>query len=373
MKIKGMSIKDTGIKDMAINARFLLAKKSIVLDVELSVPAKGVTAIFGPSGCGKTTLLRAIAGLEKCSDGALTVGGLEWQSRDHFVPPYMRSLGYVFQEPSLFAHLNVMGNLEYGLKRVPVSERKVSINRAIELLGIGDLLERKTHQLSGGEKQRVAIARALAVSPKILLMDEPLSALDQSRKREIMPYLESLHDELDIPIIYVSHSPDEVARLADYLVLLENGKVRASGPIGTMLTRLDLPLAQGDDAAALIHANVAKHDDMYGLTYLDFPGGRFTVARNSLPIGHAVRLRVVASNVSITLEQQTGTSILNCVPSIVEAVTSEGPSEVMVRLNAKGVMLLSRVTKKSAALLNLKSGQHVYAQIKSIALLSDNK
>ncbi len=261
--------------------------------------------------------------------------------------------------------------MQYAIKRVPVPNRKVSLERAIELLGIEPLLERRADQLSGGERQRVAIARALSVSPRILLMDEPLSALDINRKREIMPYIESLHDELDIPVIYVSHSPDEVARLSDHLVLLENGRVTAQGETSKMLTRLDLPLAHGDDAASLIHATVAEHDDEYNLTYLDFPGGRFTVARKALPVGFSVRLRVVARDVSITLAHQSGTSILNIFPSTIDDIISEGSSEKVVQLSVGGVTLLSRVTCKSASLLNLQKGQLVYAQIKSIALLSD--
>lgn len=358
---------------MSIEAKFKWAKRDFKLDVELNIPDRGVTAVFGPSGCGKTTLLRLIAGLERCDNGTLKVGGRVWQDGREYIPPHKRSIGFVFQEASLFPHLNVAKNLEYGVKRVPIAERKVSVDHSVELLGIGHLLDRKAHQLSGGEKQRVAIARALAVSPKILLMDEPLSALDQALKREIMPYLESLHDELNVPIIYVSHSPDEVARLADHLVLLENGRVRADGPIGSMLTRLDLPLAYGDDAAAVIEAKVTGHDDHYAVTYLEFGGGQFTVARNSLSVGQVVRLRVVARDVSLTLEHQTGTSILNIISAtIAEIITDEQP-EVIVRLIAGGVSLLSRITRKSAEQLDLTCGQRVYAQIKSIALLTDNK
>ena len=293
-----------------------------------------------------------------------------WQDGSHFVPPHKRPLGYIFQEASLFPHLNVRRNLEYGVKRIPASERRVSMERAIELLDIGSLLDRRADQLSGGERQRVAIARALAVSPGILLMDEPLAALDLARKQEIMPYLESLHDELDIPIIYVSHSSDEVARLADHLVLLEAGRIKAAGAIGEMLTRLDLPLAHGGDAEALIEARVAGHDDEYDLTHLDFSGGRFTVTRKALPVGHSVRLRVAARDVSLTLEHQSGTSILNIFPATSDEITPEGSAQVTVRLVAGGVPLLSRVTRKSAALLDLKPGKSVYAQAKSVALLS---
>jgi len=239
---------------MSIEVQLCVDRDGFHLDVDLNVPLRGVTAVFGPSGCGKTTLLRAIAGLEPDGEGFLRVGEMLWQDGKHFVPPHKRPLGFVFQEASLFEHLDVRRNLEYGLKRMPRSEHKVSLETAIDLLGIGHLLSRRTVQLSGGERQRVAIARALAVSPRILLMDEPLAALDLTRKREIMPYLESLHDELEIPVVYVSHSPEEVARLADHLILLEGGRVKASGAIGDMLTRLDSSLAHGEDAAALIEA-----------------------------------------------------------------------------------------------------------------------
>jgi len=355
---------------MTIEACFRLERGDFVLDVDLVIPSTGISAVFGPSGCGKTTLLRAIAGLERCPGGHLRVGDMLWQDGNHFVPPHRRTLGYVFQEASLFSHLNVRRNLEYGLKRVPLPARKVSLGKAIDLLGIGRLLERLPGQLSGGERQRVAIARALAVSPGILLMDEPLAALDIARKQEIMPYLESLHDELDIPVIYVSHSPDEVARLADQLLLLESGRLRAAGPTGEMLTRLDLPLAHGDDAAALIEARVAGHDESFDLTYLDFPGGRFTVARKLLTIGHPVRLRVAARDVSLTLEHQSNTSILNIFPSIVDEITPEGGAKVMVRLLVGDAPVLSSVTRKSAALLALEKGKAVFAQVKSVALLS---
>lgn len=355
---------------MSIEARFHLDRQDFVLDVDLSFPSKGVTVIFGPSGCGKTTLLRLIAGLERCREGYLHVGESLWQDRKHFISPHKRPLGYVFQEACLFSHLDVRGNLEYGMKRVPVYERKVSLDRAIQLLGIGSLLKRRADQLSGGERQRVAIARALALSPQILLMDEPLASLNLERKQEIMNYLQSLHNELDIPIIYVSHSMGEVARLADHMVLLDNGQVRATGDITQLFSRLDLPLARSDKAAALIQASVVAHDKEFGLTYLDFPGGRLAVTHNNFLIGQTVRLRVVARDVSLTLEHQTGTSILNIFPVIVEEIIPEGESQLMVRLTAKGVTILSRLTRKSATLMDLKPGKLVYAQAKTVALLS---
>lgn len=355
---------------MSIEVGLKLQQEDFSLDVDLSIPAGGISALFGPSGCGKTTLLRAIAGLERQARGTLRVNGMRWQDQGFFLPPHRRSLGYVFQEASLFPHLNVQHNLEYGLKRVANGERKVSLDSAIELLGIGQLLDRKPHQLSGGERQRVAIARALAVSPSLLLMDEPLAALDMVRKQEILPYLESLHSRLEIPVIYVSHSPDEVARLADHLILMTNGTISASGPIADMLTRVDLPLAQGNDAEALIEATVAKHDPAYELTYLDFPGGRFTVGRKDLPVGTKVRLRVIARDVSITLEKQSGTSILNIFPASVDEIVPTGSAQVTVRLLAGGVPLLSRITRKSASMLELAPGKQVYAQAKTVALLA---
>lgn len=355
---------------MTIEARFRIERRGFVLDVDMRIPSSGVTAVFGPSGCGKTTLLRAIAGLEPCRDGYLRVGEAVWQDGALCIPPHRRPLGYVFQEASLFAHLTARGNLEYGLRRVPSAQRKVSLDRAIDLLGIGALLERRADQLSGGERQRVAIARALAVSPRILLMDEPLSSLDLMRKQEILPYLESLHDELDIPVIYVSHAPDEVARLADHLVLVEAGRVRASGAIGEMLTRFDLPLAHGADAEALVEARVAGHDMDYHLTHLEFPGGRFTVTHRDLPVGREVRLRILARDVSLASEcHADSSSILNIIPARVEQLVPENPAQMLVRLSAGGAALLARVTRKSADQLALAPGREVYAQVKSAALL----
>ena len=251
-----------------ITAQFKIDKNNFSLNVDLDIPAHGITSITGPSGCGKSTLLRAIAGLDYYPNAFLQIGDAVWQDHDFFLAPHKRSLGYVFQEASLFPHLNVLKNLEYGIKRLAKNERKVSLDKPIELLGIKHLLKRPSSRLSGGERQRVAIARALAVSPKILLMDEPLAAFDLASKQEIIPYLESLHEELEIPILYVSHSSDEVSRLADYLVVLKNGTVEASGNITDVLTRLDLQLAHNNDASALIHATVAEHDDKYNLTYL---------------------------------------------------------------------------------------------------------
>jgi molybdate transport system ATP-binding protein len=355
---------------MTIEARFRIDQGDFILDVDLNLPSQGVSSLFGPSGCGKTTLLRAIAGLEHHRDGFLKVGDMTWQEAGLFVPPHQRPLGYVFQESSLFPHLSVRRNLEYGVRRVAESERRVSLEQAIALLEIEPLLERKPDTLSGGERQRVAIARALAVSPRLLLMDEPLASLDENRKQEILPYIESLHRELDIPVIHVSHAPDEVARIADHLVLLEAGNVVASGDVHEIFTQLDLPPALDSDAAAIIEAVVAGHDEAYHLTYLEFAGGRVSVPREDLQVGSEVRLKLAARDVSLTLQRQSGTSILNILPAVIDEITDEDSAQVTVRLLAGEAPILARITRKSAVDLALKPGKSVYAQVKSVALLN---
>ncbi len=359
-----------------IQATFKCQFDGFALDVSLDLPGRGVTAIFGSSGSGKTTLLRCMAGLERTRSGYLKVNDQVWQ--DHasglFVPVHQRALGYVFQEASLFAHLNVQRNLDYGLRRVPAAKRRVSLSHAIELLGIGQLLARQPGTLSGGERQRVAIARALATSPRVLLMDEPLASLDVQRKAEVLPYLERLHEELDIPVLYVSHAPDEVARLADHLVLLDAGQVLASGSTRELMTRLDLPLAHGDAAAAVIDAVVTHVEPAYHLSHAAFAGGQISLLNASLSVGQRVRVRIQARDVSLTLQRQEGTSILNIFAATVTAIASDSPGQVMVGvcLNAgigQESQLLARITRKSADALGLKPGSQVYAQVKGVAVL----
>jgi molybdate transport system ATP-binding protein len=355
---------------VTIAVRFEIDQGGFTLDVDLQIPSTGVTSLFGPSGCGKTTLLRAIAGLDYHANGYLRVGDTVWQDEQHFLPPHRRPIGYVFQEASLFEHLSVKGNLQYGVKRVPKSNQRVSMHNAIELLEISALLERSPATLSGGERQRVAIARALAVSPELLLMDEPLAAVDFNRRQEIIPYLESLHRELEIPVIHVSHQPDEVSRLADHLVLLDSGRVLASGDVHDVFTRLDLPLAYGSEASAVIEATVASHDEQYGLTHLEFPGGQLTVTRIDLEAGSPVRLRLAARDVSLTLQHQPETSILNILPVNVKEINTDGDAQVMVLLQAGDVPILACITRKSSDELELAPGKPVYAQIKGIAVLT---
>ena len=356
----------------AIQARFRVAHPGFTLEVDLQLPGRGVSALFGASGSGKTTCLRAIAGLERAPGGYLSVNGEVWQddSRGVFLPTHQRPLGYVFQEASLFPHLSIRRNLEYGMRRVPTAARKVSLQHAVELLGIAPLLERMPDKLSGGEKQRVAIARALATSPRILLMDEPLAALDLKRKNEILPYLERLHDELDIPVLYVSHAPDEVARLADHLVVLEQGRVLASGPLNEILVRLDLPIRLGEDAGVVLEGEIAELDAEWHLARVAFAGGSLWVRDNNLPIGQHVRVRILARDVSIALDTHTDSSILNILSATVEQLADDThPALALVRLNAGGVPLVARITRRSAARLDLRPGLNVWAQIKAVALV----
>ena len=354
-----------------IRASFQMHLEEFALDATFSAPATGVTALFGPSGSGKTTLLRCIAGLEHAT-GSLQVNGETWQDGARFVPTHQRSLGYVFQEASLFPHLSVRANLEYGYRRIASGARRVEPGQVVEWLGLDRLIERNDPaKLSGGERQRVAIGRALLSSPCILLMDEPLSALDTASKQEILPYLERLHRELNIPVLYVSHALDEVARLADHLVLMEEGSVLASGQLNEILSRLDLPTAHFDDTGTVIEAAVAQHDDVYHLSRLEFPGGSLWAGQVNQIVGSKVRARVLARDVSIATQQPHGTSINNILTARITGISDEGQGKVMVRLKiGDSHLLLSRITRRSHDLLGLTEGMEVFAQVKSIALMS---
>ncbi len=354
-----------------IRAQFKLQRDSFALDATFEAPMRGVTALFGHSGSGKTTLLRCIAGLERAA-GSLHVNGSVWQDDKTFVPVHKRALGYVFQEASLFPHLSVRANLEYGYQRITPAQRKVKPEQVIDWLGLSHLVERRDPvSLSGGERQRVAIGRALLVSPEILLMDEPLSALDTKSKQEILPYLERLHRELDIPVLYVSHALDEVTRLADHLVLMEKGKVIASGSLHDTLSRLDLPTAHFDDAGAVIEAIVAQHDEKYHLTRLDFVGGELWVGKVDQPFGSDVRARVLARDVSIATQAPQGSSINNILNARIEEIRDEGADKVLVKLRVgESQILLSRITRRSRDHLGLVEGMFVCAQVKSVALMS---
>jgi len=354
---------------MTIQVRLQKSFGAFTLDADVEVPARGVTGLFGPSGSGKTSLLRCLAGLEKAS-GTLKIGDDVWQHGDMFIPSYRRPVGYVFQEASLFNHLTVQDNLMYGLKRIPASNRNLTLDDVVDLLGLKKLLSRSPEKLSGGERQRVAIARALLTSPKLLLMDEPLASLDRESRLEILPVIERLHRHLKIPVVYVSHASEEIARLADYILLMQAGKITASGPVCEVFTCLDLPLAGGVDAESILETTVTGHDETYHLSVLQLDGGTFTVPHTGLPVGSSVRIRLYARDVSLSLARPTGTSIQNQLEATVSDVSRFNDAQVTVRLQVKGVTILSRITRKSADMLAVKPGLRLYAQVKSVAVLA---
>lgn len=353
-----------------LHARMQARLGTFDLDVDFRIPGSGITALFGASGSGKTTVLRCIAGLERWPDVVVQHRDQVWQSAQHFVPPHLRPIGYVFQEASLFDHLNVRKNLEYGWQRIPEHLRRIQLDDAIALLGIRQLLQHKPHQLSGGQRQRVAIARTLLTSPELLLMDEPLASLDLDSKAEILPYLERLHDELSIPILYVSHAPEEVVRLADHMVLLQQGRVLAQGEVNDLLTDPALPLAKLDEASAVITGSVHSHDREFHLTHLNVPGGKIMVSYRDLPVGHVARIRILARDVSLALQPQQHTSISNILPArVMDCAPAHDPAQMLVRLDLGGTTILSRITRRSLHLLNIRPDQIVYAQVKSVALM----
>ena len=415
-----------------IDVRFQVNWPGFTLDVDERLPARGVTALFGHSGSGKTTLLRCIAGLEHAAVGRLSFNGEVWQDAKTWVPTHCRPIGYVFQEASLFAHLTVLGNLRYGQRRSRVQQHpqgrwrrllagarpgghrlvgprdadpdsgsalglasieagdsslvvgtspiearaaqpgadRFSLENAIELLGIGHLLERRPAALSGGERQRVGIARALAVNPRMLLMDEPLAALDLKRKQEILPYLERLHDELEIPVLYVSHSPDEVARLADHILVMDGGRVLASGPLNETLSRLDLPIRLGEDAGVVLDGQVAERDEHWHLLRVACRGASLWARDTGAKIGAHVRLRILARDVSITRDPSHESSIQNTLPAKILSLGDDShPALRLVKLEVSGSSMLARLTRRSAEELALAPEQSVYVQIKAVALL----
>ena len=370
--------------------RLALPRAEFSLDVDLTLPGAGITALFGASGSGKTSLLRAVAGLERAAaapeaPALVSIAGDIWQddSAGVFLPTWQRPLGYVFQEASLFEHLDVRGNLDFGLKRSGEAKggmtgsapgkaaQRAALDAAIELLGIASLLARAPHQLSGGERQRVAIARALATQPRLLLLDEPLASLDHARRQEVLPWLERLRDELKIPMLYVTHAAEEVARLADTLVVLERGQAKACGPVAEVLTQTGAPLVLGDDAGALLSATLDARDERWQLARVSFDGGSLWLRDTGLPLGRRVRVRVLARDVSIATEKPQNTSIQNLLPCVIDSLSVDAhPSQTLARLRCgDATVLLARLTSRAVDALELASGQAVWAQVKSVALI----
>jgi molybdate transport system ATP-binding protein len=331
----------------------------------------GLTALFGRSGSGKTSIINIIAGLVRPDRARVTLDGTTLVDTDGriFVPRHRRRIGYVFQEGRLFPHLTVRRNLLYGRWFAPGGKAGDELERVVDLLGIRSLLERRPGRLSGGEKQRVAIGRALLADPRLLLMDEPLASLDEQRKTEILPYIERLRDESKIPIVYVSHSIPEVARLATTVVLLSEGKVAAVGPTSEIMQRLDLfPLTGRAEAGAIIEATVERHDDSFGLTELSSRGGLWKLQRLDAPVGARLRLRVRARDVILARSAPTDLSALNVLPGMVVAIGPHDGPIVEVRVDCSGEALIARLTRYSVERLALVEGTPVFALVKSVAL-----
>ncbi len=337
-----------------------------------TLPLDGITALFGPSGCGKTTVLRIIAGLERDCSGRIALGDQIWldTARNIDTPAHRRGIGTVFQDTRLFDHLSVAGNLDFAARRGFAQGPAVDRSQVVDVFDLSGLLGRSSVNLSGGERQRVAIARALLSRPRLLLMDEPLSALDLSRRAEIMTYIEALPELFGIPVIYVTHAIDEVARLASRIVLMKDGKFAASGDVQDVLARLDLPPLTGRfEAGVVVDGTVAGHDRDYALTYVDIGGQMLTIPFLDMEDGDDMRLRVRARDVSIAFTRPHNLSIRNILEATVEEVAPEpGTAFAELRLTVSGQSLRARLTRKSVDELHLQPGTPVFALIKSVTL-----
>lgn len=356
----------------SIHACFKLIDKqqNVFLDIDTVIPATGVTAIFGHSGSGKTSLLRCIAGLEKAQQGRLIVNDTCWQDTDTFLPTHKRPIGYVFQEASLFPHLSAQQNLSYAIKRADQKVSSEFYQRVIEVMGIESILKRYPSQLSGGERQRIAIARALLIQPRLLLMDEPLASLDHQRKQEILPYLERLNKSFDIPILYVSHSMDEVARLADHILVLDKGKVVAEGELTEVFSRIDLPQYLEEESGVILNGKVIEKDEQWQLMRISFAEGHIWLPDSGEVLGQEVRIRVLAKDVSLALSNHEDTSIVNRIPVTVTDIKSDQDKAMsLVRLTMGSEYVVSKLTQRSVHHLNLTLGLKVWAQIKSVAIV----
>ena len=342
---------------------------AFTLDVAFQVE-RGVTALFGPSGAGKSTIIHAIAGLIEPDEGNVTIDDdVIFDSAERIsVAVHRRRIGVVFQDARLFPHLSVRGNLLFGAHRAPEG-KNAPFDHVVALLGLEHTLDRKPRTLSGGERSRVALGRALLMRPRLLLLDEPLSALDAARKAEILPYLERLHDEANIPMLYVSHSEEEVARLADNVVLIRDGRIAAHGSVFDITSRLDLATGSGRIApGAVLDAVVTRHDDT-GLTELTFAGQRLVVPRVAREPGAHVRIRIDAQDVMLALVEPADVSANNVLPAAVTAVRADGPGpEADIQLAIGDAKLIARVTKRSAERLALAPGKHVFALIKTVTV-----
>jgi molybdate transport system ATP-binding protein len=338
------------------------------LELNVRLPALGTTVLFGPSGCGKSTVLRALAGLEREARARVALNGEVWQDGTQFLPPQQRGVGLVFQDAALFPHLTVRRNLDYGQARIPRGQAKPEFDEAIALLGIEALLEREPESLSGGERQRVAIARALAMAPRLLLLDEPLASLDAPRRADILPYLDRLRAELTLPMVYVTHSVQELTRLADEVLLLQAGRVQAQGPLAEML--LHPLLTPDDEAGVVLSCHVAERDAEWHLARLDFDGGALRVRDDGYAVGQPLRLRVLARDVSLARQMPEASSISNVLQGVLESLESDThPATQLACVRVGAARLLARLTRHSVHRLQLAVGEPVWVQLKSVAVL----
>lgn len=359
-----------------IRAEFHNVLGKFTLDTTFEAPAQGVTALFGPSGCGKTTVIRCIAGLTRVKDGYFDIDGEIWQDRERtFIPTHQRPLGYVFQEASLFPHLSVRRNLLFGAPpEKPTDRPAIDFDEVVDLLGIRPLLDRSPRNLSGGERQRVGIGRALLTQPKLLLMDEPLSALDRKTKSEILPFIEELRDHFSLPIFYITHDMTEIERLADNVVLLEKGHLVASGKLSELQSNPSLPLATSREAAVTLQGVVTACDPKFGLSSVSVPGAVLIAPPPPAAgtIGETRRVRILASDVSLAREKPASSSILNVLPARIVTMRPLDRYEVLAVVTlgdqVDGARLLCRMTLKSWTELALAEGQSVYAQVKYVSL-----
>lgn len=359
---------------MSIHACINLHKGTFTLGVEFRVPGEGVTAVFGRSGCGKSTLLRCIAGLEQPKSGStIVVNGSVWLDANKSLPVHQRRVGYVFQDPGLFNHLRVRANLMYGFKRKPAKNLGPNLDEVIAMLGLERFLDRYPQTLSGGERQRVAIGRALLSAPELLLMDEPLAALDMKSRDEILPFLDRLCANARMPVLYVSHSPDEVVRLADHLIVMDDGRVLAQGELVDVLGREDSPIAQSDEAFSVLTCTVKKLEGPCHLSVLNTSSGESVfVPRVSVNDRSNIRLRINARDVSLCTQRPVGSSILNILQvQVVQVVAPDHRGQQLVRVRLRGTeeLLLARISQYSCQELEIANNMNLYAQIKAVALI----
>ena len=329
-----------------------------------------LTALFGPSGSGKSTLINVIGGLIRPRRAKIIADGrvLVDTGRRLFAPAHRRRVGYVFQDARLFPHLSVRSNLSYGRWFAPRAERGADFDVVVTLLDIAPLLERRPASLSGGEKQRVAIGRALLASPRLILMDEPLASLDEARKAEILPYIERLRDEARVPIVYVSHSVAEVARLATDIAVLKAGRLQAFGPTADILARLDLLSEEPGEGGAVLEMAVREHDRAFSMTVLRSPVGEIHIPAVNAPLGSRMRVRLRARDVMIATERPRGLSALNVLSGAIAAIAPVSDSALDVRLDCGGQPVVARITRLSAERLRLVPGQQVFAVIKTVSV-----